>query len=230
MPRRAHALLSPEMRPRNPQPSPPVTTQPPPPWDAERDFDTLPFRLDCEGGVEIGSARHQTSEPATLGEQKASGTGALTLQVAADVSPTETVFFGVFGTFGLGVGLDTFFLGARGGYRVLPTLRLALEIGGHSFFDIDRGVFSSSDIPGVTVPFAGARVDWTPGRRFASFLLSFVVRADLAHQTTEGTVTSPQFLDKDRVEMRSYSLGGVTVGLMGGVSFDFFALGKRRKL
>jgi len=98
----------------------------------------------------------------------------------------------------------------------------------HAYFDIDKGLFTSSDIPGVTLPFVGARADFSFGMPISP-LLSLVVRKDLSTRETSGTVTRSQFLDKDLVETRSYSVGGVTVGVMGGVTVDFDALVRRHR-
>jgi len=130
---------------------------------------------------------------------------------------------GAFYALGAGSYESEIFGGLRARYqRPGSGVKLLLEAGFHDISPVDRGFFSTQDIPGAVLPFGGVRADWTPLQgRLISPLFSFSARADLVRRRTSGTYTEGNFFGPDTVEQRAYDLGGFTLALMGGVSFDF---------
>jgi len=167
-------------------------------------------------GAEVGSAAREVDAPSdrqTLGYSRA-----LSLQLAADILRHDVVGGG-FWNVGIGGPANISFAGLRGGYRfATANLKVLGEAGLHTFFNVGAGMLGSSDVPGATLPFLGARVEWAPrAHRFFSPLVALGVRQDLTTTTTSGVVHG--FLGSG--DHRSYKLGGTTAGLQIGANFDF---------
>lgn len=171
--------------------------------------------LTVMAGVEMTSTAEWLNPPS--GEYPATANGAVSLQLSADLLRRPAVL-GVF--LNLGAGPCSFiYTGLRGGYRFRATnVNLLAEGGLHHISDVGDTLLANADIPGADLPFVGARVEWTPRQHHVlSPIFAVVVREDLMTAKRSGTYR--QFLGPD--EARTYQLGGISLGVQVGASFDF---------
>jgi hypothetical protein len=166
-------------------------------------------------GAEMTSTAEWLNPPSGVYPRVANG--AVSVQLAADLLRQPAVL-GVF--FNLGAGPCSFiYTGVRGGYRFRGSnVNLLAEVGLHHISDVGESFLTSSDIPGADLPFVGARVEWTPRQHHVfSPIFAVVVRDDLT--TVQRSGTFHPFLGEP--ESRTYQLGGISLGVQMGVSFDF---------
>lgn len=166
-------------------------------------------------GAEMTSTAEWLNPPS--GVYPATANGAVSLQLSADLLRQPAVL-GVF--FNLGAGPCSFiYTGLRGGYRFRATnVDLLAEAGLHHISDVGDSLLNSADIPGADLPFVGARVEWTPRQNHVlSPIFAVVVREDL--MTVERSGTYRPFFGQE--EARTYQLGGISLGVQVGASFDF---------
>lgn len=197
--------------------SAPATEAPSASASAGQGADGWPPHLSVTVGAEAGTSAREVDVPPTREGPRLGK--ALSLQMALDIVHHDIVG-GVFGNLGVGSPSNMLWLGLRGGYRLMRAdLKWLGEAGAHAMFDIDNGLFMSSDVPGATLLFLGARVEWAPrAHGVVSPLLALGLRQDLTTTRTSGTVSSGFFGGTDR---RSYELGGTTLTVQVGANFDF---------